>query len=327
MDYRNKRICITGGTSFLAHHLVKTLLEKRCEYIRLTSRDEVKQSKMKEYFNNDSRLRFVISDVRNYKSTEYTFKDIDIVIHAGAYKKIDALEYAPWEAIQSNTIGAKNVIDAAITQNVKKVVGISTDKACMPISIYGTSKFAAEKLFTHGNVYSDPDDTQLCACRYGNVFASTGSLYHIFKQQSSLKKPLTITHPLMTRFFMQVEQSVDLIEYALDNMKGNGELFVPKCPSFNIMDLASCFSEDFVYTGLRGIEKIHETLISREEMMETIESDMQYTILPVNPIIQGKWKYPHNSWESCKSYSSDTNKQFLTKNNLHDIISEYNRLN
>lgn len=323
MNWKNKKVCITGGTSYLAHHIVKRLLSKGCEYIRLTSRDEVKQAKMKEYFNNDDRLRFIISDIRNYRSTEYSFKDIDIVIHTAAYKRVDAMEYAPWEAIETNTIGAKNVIDASIKQNVEKAIGISTDKACMPITIYGASKFAAEKLFTQGNVYSEPDDTMFSACRYGNVFGSTGSLIHIFKNQNEQGRPLTITHPSMTRFFMEVEQPVDLIEYALDNMKGNGEVFVPKCPSFKIIDLAKVFSEDLSLIGLRGIEKMHETLISREEMLETIEDDKYCTILPINPVRCGVWNYPHNDWELCEAYSSDNNKEWLSIRQLEEIVKRY----
>lgn len=324
INYKNKKVLITGGTSYLAHHIVKKLLDNNCEYIRLTSRDEVKQSKMKEYFNNDNRLNFILSDVKDEKSTYYSMKDIDYVIHTAALKRVDSAEYNVFEFLKTNTFGAMNIVDCAIKQNVEKVVGISTDKAASPITIYGASKFAAEKVFTHGNVYSGADGPMFSVCRYGNVFSSTGSLIHIFKKQYEQGKPLTITHSSMTRFFMQVEQSVDLIEYALNNMKGNGEVFVPKCPSFKIIDLAKCFGDDFSLIGFRSAEKMAETLISREEMLETIEDDKYYTILPINPIRKNLWEYPHNDWELCSAYSSDTNPDWLSTAQLKEIIKKYN---
>lgn len=336
MNYKNKQLLITGGTSFLATALVKTFLNKGCEYIRLTSRDEVKQAKMKEYFHNDPRLNFILSDVRDEKSTDYSMKDIDIVIHTAALKRVDSAEYNPFEFIKTNTLGAMNVVNCAIKNNVDKVVGISTDKACQPITLYGASKLAAEKVFTQGNVYSGGDGTQFSCVRYGNVFASTGSLIHIFKKQIEEGKTLTVTHPDMTRFFMRVDESVELIEYALDNMKGNGEIFVPKCPSFKILDMAHAVVDYYImkgyedayltpiqYIGLRGIEKIHETLVAREEMIETKEADKYYTILPVHEIHKGRWEYPHNKWESCKSYSSDINSKWLHYDNLIKVVEEY----
>lgn len=322
MDYKNQKILITGGTSFLANTLVKTLLNSGCEYIRLTSRDEVKQAKMKEAFDNDARINFILSDIRDEKSTDYSMHDIDIVIHTAALKRIDSLERSPLEALKTNTIGAMNVLNSAISNNVKKVVAISSDKACMPISMYGASKFTAEKIFTHGNVYSGAKGTQFCNVRYGNVFSSTGSLIHIFRKQKEQEIPLTITHPEMTRYFMHVKEAVDLIEYALSNMKGNGEIFVPKTPSFRIIDLAKAVDKrvSLKIIGFRGIEKMHETLVSKEEMFTTIEGNQYYTILPTNPIHKGRWKYPNRTWDDCYEYNSNTNTHFLTVEQLEEIV-------
>lgn len=321
IDFSRKKVCITGGTSFLSHHLTRYLLDNGCEYIRLTSRDEVKQANMKELFDDD-RLNFILSDIRNYKSTEYTFYDIDYVFHTAAYKRTDSLERAPWEAIETNTVGAKNVIDAAIRNGVEKVIGISTDKASLPISIYGASKFAAEKLLSFANNYSGSSGTQFSCVRYGNVFDSTGSLVKILREQKRRDIPFTITHPEMTRFFMLPHSAVQLIQYALDNMKGNGEIFIPKSPSFRIVDMAKALDEarKIEYIGLRGIEKMHETLIAREEMLETIEDDNYYTILPIKEIHKNRWVYPHNKWEDINAYTSDTNSTWLTIEQLKNIL-------
>lgn len=334
--YKNKKILITGGTSFLSQHLTKHFLDNGCEYIRLTSRDEVKQAKMKESFGYDNRLNFILSDVRDEKSTNMSMRDIDIVIHTAALKRVDSGEYNVLEFMKTNTFGAMNIVSCAINNNVEKVVGISTDKACAPLTLYGASKFAAEKIFTHGNVYSGGNGTEFCCTRYGNIFASTGSLIHIFKKQIEEGKPLTVTHPEMTRYFMYPHEAVSLIEYALENMKGNGEIFVPKCPSFKILDMAhttidyainSGYSDAYYtsinYTGLRGAEKMHESLISREEQLETIETDTNYIILPINEIHKGRWKYPHNKWEETKAYTSDTNDIWIHNEGMYKIIDKF----
>lgn len=304
------RVCITGGTGFLATNLVKYLLDNGCEYIRLTSRDEMKQAQRFEEFNRDSRLNYLLSDVRNYKSTEYSLHDIDICIHTAAYKRIDTLERSPMEAVDTNITGTKNVIDACIKNNVKKAVFISSDKACMPISVYGSSKFTAEKLWSFANQYSGAKGTMFTSVRYGNVWKSTGSLYHIFKKQSDANQGFfTITHKRMNRFFMTVQDAINTIMLALEHTKGNGEIYVPKVPSFSIIDLAKAYREDFFIKeiGLRGIEKIAETLISKEEFLETNDLGSYYEILPIKPIHMNRSSYPHNKWEDCFNYSSDSN--------------------
>ncbi len=326
MNWKGKRVCITGGTGFLATNLVKHLLFNGCEYIRLTSRDEVKQAQRFEEFNKDSRLNYILSDVRNYKSTEYSLHNIDICIHTAAYKRIDTLERSPAEAVDVNVLGTKNVIDACLHNNIEKAIFISSDKACMPISVYGSTKFTAEKLWSFANNYSGAQGTKFASVRYGNVYASTGSLHHIFKKQfENNQGHFTITNPSMNRFFIEVGKAIETIEFALSNMNGNGEIYVPKIPSFYITDLAKSFSEDFILKtiGLRGIEKIGEVLISKEEMLETNEFDKYYEILPIKPIHMNRSKYPHIELDDCKEYNSTNNTEWLNINQLKEIIKKY----
>lgn len=326
MNFKGKKICITGGTGYLATNLVKHLLANGCEYIRLTSRDEVKQAQRFEEFNKDSRLNYILSDVRNYKSTEYSLHDIDLCIHTAAGKRIDAGERNPMEFVDTNVLGTKNVIDACIHNNVEKAVFISSDKACQPISMYGSTKFTAEKLWSFANHFSGAEGTKFSSVRYGNVYASTGSLHYIFKKQlESNQRYFTITHPEMTRYFIEVDRAIQTIEFALVNMNGNGEIYIPKIPSFRITDLATAFCEDFSLktTGLRGIEKMSEVLIAKEEMLETNEFDKYYEILPIKPIHMNRSSYPHNEWKDCEEYSSMNNKAWLTINDLKEIVKRY----
>jgi len=327
INFKNIKVLITGGTGFLATNLVKYLLNNGCQYIRLTSRDEVKQAQRFEEFNKDSRLNYILSDVRNYKSTEYSLHDIDICIHTAAYKRIDTLERSPAEAVDVNILGTKNVIDACLHNKVKKAIFISSDKSCMPISVYGSTKFTAEKLWSFANNYSGIDGTKFASVRYGNVYASTGSIHHIFKKQlESNQGYFTITHPAMNRFFIDVSKAIQTIEFALINMNGNGEIYIPKIPSFYITDLAKSFSEDFVLetVGLRGIEKIGEILISREEFLETNEFDKYYEILPIKPIHKNRSSYPHRDWNDCKEYNSTNNLDWLSIEQLKEIVKKYN---
>lgn len=321
--FKDKKILITGGTGFLATNLTRYLLDNGCKYIRLTSRDEAKQAQRFEEFDRDSRINYILSDVRDAKSTEYSLHDIDLCIHTAANKRIDAGERNPMEFISTNIIGTQNVINACLHNDVEKAIFISSDKACMPISVYGSTKFAAEKLWTFANQYSGKNGTHFCSVRYGNVWQSTGSLYHIFKQQSDKNQGyFTITSFEMNRYFMTVKDAIDTIMFAIENTKGNGEIYVPKVPSFKIIDLASAFRKDFFLkeVGLRGIEKISETLISKEEFLETNDLDKYYEILPINPIHLNRSKYPHNEWENCYEYSSNTNKKWLSTEELRRYI-------
>lgn len=226
------------------------------------------------------------------------------------------------EAVDVNIIGTKNVIDACIHNDVEKAVFISSDKACMPISVYGSSKFTAEKLWTFANHYSGAEGTKFVSVRYGNVWKSTGSLYHIFKQQSDKNQGyFTITHLDMTRFFMTVQSAIDTIMFAVEHTKGNGEIYVPKVPSFKIVELAEAFRKDFFIKeiGLRGIEKIAETLVSKEEFLETNDLGSYYEILPIKPIHLNRSSYPHNKWKDCFNYSSNNNT-FMTVEELREYI-------
>lgn len=326
IDFKDKKVLITGGTGFLATNLVKYLLNQGCQYIRLTSRDEMKQAQRFEEFGRDSRINYILSDVRDYKSTELSLKDIDICIHTAAYKRIDSGERSPSQFVQTNVYGTENVINACLKNNVDTAVFISSDKGCMPISLYGSTKFTAEKLWTYANQYSGSNGTKFTSVRYGNVWKSTGSIYHIFKKQYDMNQGyFTITHKDMSRFFMTVYDAIDTIMFAIDHTKGNGEIYVPKVPSFNVVDLAKAFCKDFDIEeiGLRGIEKMSEVLVAREEFLETNEMGDYFEILPIKPIHIGRSNYPHNDWDLCNSYTSCNNKQWLSINQLKDIIKKY----
>jgi UDP-N-acetylglucosamine 4,6-dehydratase/5-epimerase len=298
-------ILITGGTGYLGQAIVQYLSKFGISNISIFSRDEVKQARMKTRYPNVS---YILGDVRDSDRVKEALRGIDVVIHAAALKRIDSLESAPSEAFATNISGTSNIIKNAISNNVKKVVFISTDKACMPVTTYGVSKLAAEKLITNAN---KPDSTLFASVRYGNVLNSTGSLIHIFNNQKN-EEQFTITHPDMTRFMMTHLDAIRLISFAICHMKGKGEIFVPKAPSFKITDLAKAIDPDKPHKiiGLRGIEKIHESLISPEEMMFATETPNEYIINPFGA------PDTHNT----KKYASDTNTEWLTISDLNTII-------
>lgn len=323
INLKNQTILVTGGTgsfgkSFIAYLLKNTEAKK----IIVFSRDELKQFNMEKEFKDD-RLRFFIGDVRDLPRLERAFNDVDIVVHAAALKQVPILEYNPFEAVKTNILGSQNVIEAAIDRGVKKVLLISTDKAVQPINLYGSTKLCAEKLFIGGNSYS-PGKSFFSVVRYGNVVGSRGSIIETLKNNKSDK--VQITDLEMTRFWITLEQSFALVLFALENMLG-GEIFVPKIPSMKLVDLFDALAPNAEkeIIGIRPGEKLHETLLIKEEARHAIELENYFVIIPDNYDIFSKDKF-NKYLEIGKSvaqnfiFSSDTNQNWLTKSDFLNLI-------
>ena len=297
------------------------LEEHNPKAIRIFSRDELKQSEMVQKFNNNSRLRFFIGDVRDKSRLSRAMDSVDIVVHAAALKQVPTCEYNPFEAIATNIIGSQNVIDVAIDNNVEKVMGISTDKAVNPINLYGATKMCMEKIIIDSNSYvGSKRKTRLGCVRYGNVVGSRGSVIPLFKKQNSSGE-VTITDERMTRFWISLERGVKFVIKCIDIMKG-GEIFIPKIPSMKIIDLKKVIAPDckIKYIGIRPGEKINEILLTEEEAKHSVEFDNFFIIKPEH----SWWKY--GNWKEGKTlpegfrYTSDTNKEWLTGSQLKEVV-------
>lgn len=280
--FKDKILLITGGTGSFGITVLKKFLSTDLKEIRVFSRDEKKQEEMRIAFNN-SKLKFYIGDVRDYKSINQALKNVDYVFHAAALKQVPSCEFYPSEAFKTNVIGSENVMDAAISNNVKKVVLLSTDKAVYPINAMGLSKAMMEKSMIAKSRFQGKNETILCATRYGNVMASRGSVIPLFINQIKMNKPITITDPNMTRFLMSLEDSVNLVLHAFKN-SDQGDIYVQKSPASTVMDLAKALKKllnkesEVKIIGTRHGEKLFETLISREEMVKVVDQDKYYRI-------------------------------------------------
>lgn len=267
---KDKIVLITGGTGSFGNAALKRLLETDIKEIRIFSRDEKKQDDMRHEYN-DPRIKYFIGDVRNLASVNNAVSGVDYIFHAAALKQVPSCEFYPMEAINTNAIGADNVLTAAISAGVKKVVVLSTDKAVYPINAMGMSKALMEKIMIAKARLCDPKKTVLCGTRYGNVIASRGSVIPLFIHQIKTGKPLTITDPEMTRFMMTLDEAIDLVLYAFKHAKP-GDIFVRKAPATTIGTLASALKKIFnaknpvKIIGTRHGEKLYETLLTREEM-------------------------------------------------------------
>ena len=268
--FKNKTLLITGGTGSFGNAVLQRFLHTDISEIRIFSRDEKKQEDMRIALNSD-KLKFYIGDVRNYDSIHDALRGVDYVFHAAALKQVPSCEFYPMEAVRTNVLGAENVMRAAIANEVKRCVVLSTDKAVYPINAMGISKAMMEKLMVAKSRLCDPGKTILSATRYGNVMASRGSVIPLFLDQLQSDKPLTITDPSMTRFLMTLEESVDLVLYAFENARP-GDIFVQKAPASTVGDLAQAMKEllgrsnEIKTIGTRHGEKLYESLLSREEM-------------------------------------------------------------
>lgn len=326
--FTNKTILITGGTGSFGKEFTKIILQKypNVKKIIIYSRDEFKQfimSNMPEFQNHIDKLRFFIGDVRDKERLRLAFEDVDYIIHAAALKQVPACEYNPFEAIKTNVMGAQNVIDIALENNVEKVIALSTDKASSPINLYGATKLCSDKLFIAANGYSGKKRTKFSIVRYGNVAGSRGSVIPFFQELAKNgAKSLPITDPNMTRFWLKLENAVWLVIKAFECMQG-GELFVKKIPSMRIMDLAKAIAPDLDthIIGIRPGEKIHEQMISEEDARHTLEFEDYYIIQPdiswwANKKIDiGGKPVPHNF-----VYNSGTNTEWLTVEQMKNLI-------
>ena len=324
-------ILITGGTGSFGHTFVPlTLEEHNPKKLIIFSRDEMKQWEMAKRFGDDDRVRFFIGDVRDRERLYRAMDGVDYVVHAAATKIVPTAEYNPFEAVKTNISGAMNVIDAAIDKGVKKVVALSTDKASSPINLYGATKLASDKLFIAGNAYSGLKDATFSVVRYGNVMGSRGSVIPFFLEQKEAGVPLSITDERMTRFMITLEQGVDLVWRAFDEMHG-GEIFVKKIPSMNIMDIAEAVDPGGKrhFVGIRPGEKMHEQMIGVEDALITLDFGDHFRILPTI----NDWASPEKINGSGApvaeefSYTSDKNTEWMNVEELRSWIdSERSRV-
>ena len=327
--FKNKKVLITGGTGSLGRALTKRLLAEKVDVIRIFSRNENKQVTMQSEFNDD-RLRFLIGDVRDLPRLERALEGIDIVFHAAALKHVPVIEYNPFEAINTNVIGSRNVVEACLSENVDRVIGVGTDKAVSPLNTYGATKLLMEKLFvTASNYLSDKNKTKFISLRYGNVLGSSGSVIPKFIEQIKSNKKITITDPGMTRFSITMDEALDFI---LDStISGHGsEVFIPKLRSYKIDDVKIVLQELLGNTGeekipVRQGEKFHETLINVDETRTSLESESKYIILQKKlsdqEINEG---YPgFKRMILSKPYSSDNAERIpknILKNNIEKML-------
>ncbi len=327
MDFlKNKTILVTGGTGSFGSSFVKHILaHSKAKKVIIFSRDELKQFNLNKEIS-DQRARFFLGDVRDLPRLERAFHGVDIVVHAAALKQVPMLEYNPFEAVKTNVLGTQNVIEAAIDQNVKKVLLISTDKAAQPVNLYGSTKLCAEKLMISGNSYSAK--TAFSCVRYGNVIGSRGSVVEVLLKNAN-QDTVHITHEEMTRFWINIGQTFKLVLFALENMAG-GEIFVPKVPSMKLTDLFDALVPKAIkkFIGIRPGEKIHEVLLTAEESRYTLELKDYFVILPHNEhIFNIKERYKKLLGMGKKltkdfSYTSDTNREWLTKEQFKRMITQ-----
>jgi UDP-N-acetylglucosamine 4,6-dehydratase (inverting) len=319
----NKTILITGGTGSFGNTFVPmTLAKYEPKKIIIYSRDEMKQWDMAKKFHGDERVRFFIGDVRDRERLYRALDGVDYVVHAAATKIVPTAEYNPFECVKTNINGAMNLIDACIDKGVKRVVALSTDKASSPINLYGATKLASDKLFVAGNSYAGGHDTRFGVVRYGNVMGSRGSVIPFFLSIKD-KGVLPITDERMTRFMISLEEGVELVWHAFEDMHG-GEIYVKKIPSMKVTDvaLATVPYAKHEIVGIRPGEKLHEQMISAEDALYTYEYPEHFKILPVI-----------NSWSSDPArikdgkkvpedfvYASDNNKQWMSVSELQAWI-------
>ena len=316
---KNKSILITGGTGSFGNTFVPMTLEKyNPKQIVIYSRDEMKQWEMAQKFEGDHRVKFVIGDVRDQAHLSRSLNGIDYVVHAAATKIVPTAEYNPFECVKTNINGATNLIDACIDREVKGVVALSTDKASNPINLYGATKLASDKLFVAGNAYAGDHNTRFSVVRYGNVMGSRGSVIPFFIKIKKTGK-LPITDPRMTRFMITLEDSVELVWHAFNDMQG-GEIYVKKSPSMNILDIAKSVSQNagFNIIGIRPGEKIHEQMISVEDSPHTFEYEDYYKILPaIYNLSEDRSRIGSGKKVASNFvYSSDDNKDQMSVNEL-----------
>lgn len=325
--FDDKVVLITGGTGSFGKRFTSYLFSNhKPRKVVIFSRDEFKQFEMSATFHEpEHEIRYFIGDIRDKERLYRSFEGVDYVIHAAALKQVPAAEYNPFEAVKTNVLGAQNIIDAAIDRGVKKVIALSTDKAVSPINLYGATKLAMEKLLIAANAYAGTKDTCFSVVRYGNVIGSRGSVIPFFKTYMNNGRKLPITDERMTRFWITLQQGVELVARATREAMG-GEVFVPKIPSMKVLDLARAIAPECEHEviGIRPGEKLHESLISKDEGRNTVDTEQDYVILPLsangNKRFHKYSKYPRMG--EGFSYRSDTNDRWLTVSDLVLLVKE-----
>jgi len=318
-------VLVTGGTGSFGRRFVRHVLAHgRPRKLIVFSRDELKQHEMRAHFPDSPSgpMRYFLGDVRDRERLYRALADVDVVVHAAALKQVPACEYNPFEAVQTNVIGAQNIIDAAVDRGVKKVLAISTDKAVNPANLYGATKLCAEKLFVHANAYAGEGGTIFAAARYGNVVGSRGSVIPLFRDQRATGR-VTVTDPRMTRFWITLSQGVEFVLQCIERMRG-GEVFVPKIPSTTIMDLVRVVAPDCEVDeiGIRPGEKVHEVLVSLDEARHAVETEDSYVILPPYLGHDGSGLEHAKTLPEGFRYSSESNAQWLSEDELARLIDE-----
>lgn len=321
-----KVVLVTGGTGSFGHRFTRALLERhRPRKLIVFSRDELKQFEMRRHFPEETypAVRYFIGDVRDKDRLYRAFEGVNVVIHAAALKQVPACEYNPLEAVKTNIMGAANVIDAAIDSGVERVVALSTDKAANPINLYGATKLCSDKLFTAANSYAGAKNTRFSVVRYGNVMGSRGSVIPFFLSMRD-KGILPITDPRMTRFWITLDQAIQFVLKSLERMQG-GEVFVPKIPSMNIMDLAKaiCPECDTKIVGVRPGEKLHEVMVPEDDAHRTVEFRDHFRILPSFMELNDETIGVREGGRRCADgfrYSSDANTEWLSVEQLRSLI-------
>lgn len=326
-DLNGRSILITGGTGSFGKEFVKLILQRfKPERIVIFSRDELKQYEMAQDYSDQKYpcMRYFIGDVRDQQRLEMAMQGVDYVIHAAAMKHVAIAEYNPFECVQTNIIGAENVVRAALKAKVKRIVALSTDKAASPVNLYGATKLASDKIFVAANNIRGNSDLKISVVRYGNVIGSRGSVVPFFRKLiASGEKTIPITHPEMSRFWITLEQGVNLVLSTLQDMRG-GEIIVPKIPSMRVVDLANVLAPDLPQEiiGIRPGEKLHEVMITADDARQTLEFSDRYAILP--PV--RFFDIAADAYADAKpvpvgfTYSSDVNTEWLDADGCRDML-------
>jgi UDP-N-acetylglucosamine 4,6-dehydratase/5-epimerase len=320
VTFEGKTLLITGGTGSFGSKFIETVLEReQPAAVRVFSRDELKQSELQRRFADDDRLRYLIGDVRDLPRLTRAARGVDVIVHAAALKQVPACEYNPFEAVQTNVMGAENVVTAAIENDVPRTIALSTDKAVNPVNLYGATKLCAEKIVSQGNAYAADSPARFSSVRYGNVVGSRGSVIPLFKEQVSTGV-LTITDERMTRFWITLQQSVEFVIDCFGRM-GGGEIFVPRIPSMRVSDIAEAVAPEAErrVIGIRAGEKLHEVLLTSDEARHAYDETTHFTILPE----YASWQLREPSGGArCPDgfrYASDNNDQWLSVEELREL--------
>src|SRR3990167_5865198 len=325
MNWQNQTILLTGGTGSFGQAFTNSILKKKPQSLRIFDSDEYAQFETSRKHKKKN-LSYLLGRVEDKDRLYRAMQDVNVVVHAAALKQVPILEYNPFEAVKTNILGSQNVIEAGIDEKVQKVLLISTDKAVQPINLYGSTKLCAEKLFIAGNCYA-AGQTKFSAVRYGNVLGSRGSIVESLLNHNG-KDEVKITDEVMTRFWITLPQSFELVMFALEQMAG-GEIFVPKIPSMKLVDLFDAVVPQYKrkVIGIRPGEKMHETLLTEDESRHAYELEKYYVVIPefeLGQVLQEKYKNLGKILPPRFRYTSDTNSEWLTKGQLNLLINPPN---